>query len=191
MSPISQNFPFKVVVAGLLAVLLLGSLATPAAAGTEDVALFYDELSPYGQWVDYGNYGPVWYPSRVSENWRPYLDGRWVPTADGWVFETNEPWGWATYHYGNWMPTPEHGWVWAPGRTWYPSTAAWRTSDEFIGWAPIPPPNYVGDRVCSSRRLLSRSAPPGPAHRAFLDFCPGRQFSFRIRPALCAGIFLL
>ena len=48
------------------------------------------------------------------------------------------------------MPTPGYGWVWAPGRTWYPSTVEWRTSPEnapvdtsYVGWAPIPPPNYV------------------------------------------------
>ncbi len=106
--------------------------------------MYYDALSPYGTWVDYGNYGPVWYPTQgVTPNWRPYVDGRWVPTADGWVFETGEPWGWATYHFGNWMPTTEYGWVWDPGSTWYPSTAAWRTSDDYVGWAPIPPPDYV------------------------------------------------
>ncbi|MBM4274670.1 MAG: hypothetical protein FJ134_09475 [Deltaproteobacteria bacterium] len=143
MKSLQEKLSFKALLAGLLAAFLVVSLAPPASAGTEDVAMFYEELSPYGQWVDYGNHGPVWVPTRVSENWRPYLDGRWVPTDDGWVFETNEPWGWATYHYGNWMPTQEHGWAWVPGRTWYPSTAAWRTSEEHIGWAPIPPPNYV------------------------------------------------
>ena len=106
--------------------------------------MFYDALSAYGNWVDYGNYGPVWYPTQgVTQNWRPYVDGRWVPTDDGWVFETGEPWGWATYHWGNWMPTTEYGWVWSPGSTWYPSTAAWRTSDDYVGWAPIPPADYV------------------------------------------------
>uniref|UniRef100_A0A7C3SJC4 Uncharacterized protein n=1 Tax=Desulfobacca acetoxidans TaxID=60893 RepID=A0A7C3SJC4_9BACT len=112
-------------------------------AAYEDAAMFYEELSQYGNWVDYGNYGPVWHPTRVTENWRPYLDGRWVPTDSGWVFETTEPWGWATYHYGNWMPTEDYGWVWVPGSTWYPNTVAWRSSDEYIGWGPIPPPNYV------------------------------------------------
>lgn len=128
----------------LFLLLLIAGPASPAGAASEDVAMFYDALSPYGSWVDYGNYGPVWYPAQgVTQNWRPYVDGRWVPTADGWVFETSEPWGWATYHWGNWMPTTEYGWVWSPGSTWYPSTAAWRTSDDYVGWAPIPPPNYV------------------------------------------------
>jgi len=134
-------------VMGLALLLLLALIIAPAApspAASEDVAMYYDALSPYGTWVDYGNYGPVWYPTQgVTSNWRPYMDGRWVPTSDGWVFETGEPWGWATYHFGNWMPTTEYGWVWNPGSTWYPSTAAWRTSDEYVGWAPIPPPDYV------------------------------------------------
>jgi len=130
---------------GVMAVFMLAVLlgtAAPAAAAQEDAAMFYDELSRYGIWIDYGNYGQVWYPTTVTANWRPYVDGRWVPTEDGWVFETDEPWGWATYHYGNWMPTDEYGWVWSPGSTWYPATVAWRTSDDYIGWAPIPPPAY-------------------------------------------------
>jgi hypothetical protein len=143
--------------AGLMAVLALtfalglgpGFIGTVRAA-SEDVAMFYDDLSQYGQWVEYENYGPVWRPNQVAEDWRPYTNGRWVPTNDGNVFESEEPWGWATYHYGNWMPTEGYGWVWVPGSTWYPSTVEWRSSPEnepvetsYIGWAPTPPPNYV------------------------------------------------
>jgi hypothetical protein len=106
--------------------------------------MFHDALAPHGKWIDDGKYGPVWHPNNVASSWRPYLDGRWVPSHGGWTFETSEPWGgWATYHYGNWMPTTEYGWVWSPGSTWYPSTVAWRTSDDYIGWAPIPPPDYT------------------------------------------------
>lgn len=125
-------------------------LPRPAQASYEDAAIFYDELGQHGSWVDYENYGPVWYPSQVEEDWRPYTNGRWTPSEQGYLFETEEPWGWATYHYGNWMPTENYGWVWVPGRTWYPNTVAWRNSPEnapvdtsYIGWAPIPPPNYV------------------------------------------------
>src|SRR5512139_919195 len=95
--------------------LMAGPTSPVTAATPEDVAMFYNELAQYGAWVNYGKYGQVWYPTRVSENWRPYVDGRWVPTDDGWIFETDEPWGWAAYHFGNWMPTEEYGWVWAPG----------------------------------------------------------------------------
>ncbi len=143
MNPMKQKPRPGFLMVLLFQTILALALTDGVHAATEDVAMFYEELAPYGNWVDYGNYGPVWYPNRVTENWRPYLDGRWVPSDGGWVFETTEPWGWATYHYGNWMPTEDYGWVWVPGSTWYPSTAAWRTSDDYIGWAPVPPPNYV------------------------------------------------
>ncbi len=132
------------------ALILAPGFTPPAQASGEDVAMFYDDLGQMGQWFEYENYGAVWHPSNVGEDWRPYTDGRWVPTNDGYVFESQEPWGWATYHYGNWMPTAGYGWVWVPGRTWYPSTVDWRTSPEdapvetsYVGWAPIPPPDYV------------------------------------------------
>jgi len=133
-----------------LALALGSGFSQPARAASVDVAMFYDDLAPYGQWVDYENYGPVWVPSNVGEDWRPYTNGRWVPTNDGYVFESEEPWAWATYHYGNWMPTSGYGWVWSPGRTWYPSTVEWRTTPDnwaadnsYVGWAPIPPPDYA------------------------------------------------
>jgi hypothetical protein len=142
---------------GFMAMLILGlalvlgaAVFQPAQAGTEDTAMFYDDLAQYGEWVDYENYGPVWHPTQVESDWRPYVNGRWTPTEQGQVFETQEPWGWATYHYGNWMPTTSYGWVWVPGRTWYPSTVTWRASpettpvdDSYVAWAPVPPPNYV------------------------------------------------
>jgi Family of unknown function (DUF6600) len=134
-----------------LALILAGAAQMPrsAWASMEDAAIFYDELKDQGEWVDYGNYGPVWYPTQVQENWRPYVDGRWTPSDDGYVFETQEPWAPSTYHYGNWMPTQEYGWVWVPGNTWYPNTVSWRTSPDsvapdasYVGWAPVPPPDY-------------------------------------------------
>jgi len=145
-----RHLGFIVVLFLAVALVLVPGFTRPARAAGEDVAMFYDDLGQHGQWFEYENYGPVWHPSNVDEEWRPYTNGRWVPTDDGYVFESQEPWGWATYHYGNWMPTEGYGWVWVPGRTWYPSTVEWRTSPEdapvdtsYVGWAPIPPPNYV------------------------------------------------
>ena len=148
---LQQGFS-KIALALVLVLILAGAALAPrpACASMEDAAIFYDELKQEGQWVDYGDYGPVWYPTQVQENWRPYVDGRWTPSEEGYVFETQEPWAPETYHYGNWMPTPEYGWVWVPGRTWYPNTVAWRTSPEseapdtsYVGWAPVPPPDYT------------------------------------------------
>jgi hypothetical protein len=144
-----RTWGFMLVLSLAWALALGAGFTAVAQAASEDVAMFYDELSQYGQWADYQNYGPVWRPTQVPQDWRPYTDGRWTPTDNGYVFETQEPWGWATYHYGNWMPTEGYGWVWVPGSTWYPSTVDWRTTpenapeaDSYVGWAPIPPPNY-------------------------------------------------
>ena len=144
-----QSAEFMSVLALTFALVLAPGFIGTVKAASEDVAMFYDDLSQYGQWVDYEKYGPVWRPNQVAEDWRPYTNGRWVPTNDGNVFESEEPWGWATYHYGNWMPTEGYGWVWVPGSTWYPSTVEWRSSpenepveDSYVGWAPTPPPNY-------------------------------------------------
>lgn len=127
---------------GLISLLALVLLTVPRSlsAASEDVAMFQEALAPYGQWLQVGQYGLVWRPNQVDRAWRPYTNGRWVLTQDGYVFETDEPWGWATYHYGNWQNVPDYGWVWIPGRTWYPHTVTWRSNDEHVGWAPVPPP---------------------------------------------------
>ena len=125
----------------ILAPLLMTQQA--AQASSEDAPLFYDELSKLGQWVNLEPYGDVWFPTGVEEGWKPYVNGRWTPSEQGLVFESEEPFAWAAYHYGNWVITDEYGWVWCPGRTWYPNTCTFRTSDKYAGWAPIPPPEVT------------------------------------------------
>ena len=134
-------------------------------------------------------------PAEVGEDWRPYTDGRWIPTKQGYVFESQEPWGWATYHYGNWMPTAGYGWVWVPGRTWYPSTVEWRTSRKnvpvnasYVGWAPIPPPDYVPIPAYAP----STYGTPGAdaLTSAVMDFCPSGQLPAGIWAAVQSGLFL-
>jgi hypothetical protein len=153
---------FLTVFLALLALLSLNH--QPAQATAEDAALFYEELSQYGNWVDYQDYGPVWYPTKVEEGWRPYVNGRFTPSEQGWVFETDEPFGWAVYHYGNWMPSEEYGWLWVPGRTWYPNTVAWRSSDDYIGWACIPPPKY---KPATSIYMPGEELPPDSVEGGF------------------------
>src|ERR1700749_3701227 len=62
--------------------------------------VFYDELSPYGQWIDYPDYGYVWQPN-VDADFRPYeTNGYWAYSDYGWTWVSNYSWGWATFHYG-------------------------------------------------------------------------------------------
>jgi len=109
------------------------------ASGTADLHLFYDELAPYGQWFTYGTYGWCWSPYRTPFGWRPYSNGAWVYTEVGWTWASNEPFGWATDHYGRWIDDDVYGWLWIPDTFWAPAWVAWRVSDDWIGWAPLPP----------------------------------------------------
>jgi hypothetical protein len=110
-----------------------------ASSGTFSISFFYDELDNYGHWIDYGNYGTCWVPADVGYGWRPYSRGHWIYTDYGWTWASYEPFGWATYHYGRWVFDPGYGWVWVPGTVWAPAWVAWRESDDYIGWAPLPP----------------------------------------------------
>jgi hypothetical protein len=104
-----------------------------------DVGFFYDELSPYGRWVDRGDYGWAWCPRHVASGWRPYTVGRWVDSDYGWTWASDEPFGWATYHYGRWAWDPDLGWIWVPGTDWGPAWVSWQYGDGYVGWAPLPP----------------------------------------------------
>jgi DNA segregation ATPase FtsK/SpoIIIE-like protein len=101
--------------------------------------IFYDNLSPYGDWVDNSDYGYVWVP-RVSHRFCPYgTNGHWVFTHAGWTWFSNYSWGWAPFHYGRWFYDSYYGWVWVPDNEWGPGWVTWRRSEGYYGWAPIGP----------------------------------------------------
>lgn len=106
----------------------------------QDVSFFYDELRDHGRWISHRDYGYVWTPANVDSEWRPYSRGYWVNTDEhGWYWVSEESFGWATYHYGRWFQDDRYGWLWVPGTTWGPAWVAWRYSDSYVGWAPLPP----------------------------------------------------
>ena len=100
---------------------------------------FYDDLSPYGHWIDYPGYGYVWMPA-VGPDFRPYsTNGYWVYTDMGWTWTSNYSWGWAPFHYGRWFYEGGYGWMWVPGNEWSPAWVTWRTNSDYYGWAPLGP----------------------------------------------------
>jgi hypothetical protein len=106
------------------------------------VNYFYDTLTPYGNWVDVDGYGRCWRPSVEVYNsgWQPYSDhGHWVYTDRGWYWSSDYSWGWAPFHYGRWFRDSHQGWCWSPDTVWGPSWVTWRYSDDYCGWAPLPP----------------------------------------------------
>src|ERR1039458_8402512 len=114
-------------------ILLLGLLLFTTAgfkAHAQDVQVsfqtFYDNLSPYGQWVSDPQYGNVWVPNEEG-NFRPYGSrGHWVMTDYGNTWVSDDPWGWACYHYGRWTYDNYYGWIWVPGYEWAPAWVSWR-----------------------------------------------------------------
>ncbi len=113
---------------------------SPQAYGpNEDTSYFYDRLSPYGDWTELSPYGFVWVPRHMGYRWRPYSDGHWAWTDDGWTWIANEEWGDIPFHYGRWGWDNDLGWFWVPGSVWGPAWVTWRSSDQYMGWAPLPP----------------------------------------------------
>ncbi|MEO8822566.1 MAG: DUF6600 domain-containing protein [Ginsengibacter sp.] len=109
---------------------------------------FYNELSPYGNWINYGNYGYAWVPS--MSNFRPYYtNGHWVYTNYGWTWVSNYNWGWAPFHYGRWMNDMRYGWVWIPGNEWAPAWVSWRGGGDYYGWAPLGPGMGINEQFGS------------------------------------------
>ncbi|MCL4547123.1 MAG: hypothetical protein M1495_00960 [Bacteroidetes bacterium] len=101
--------------------------------------VFYNQLSPYGQWIENPNYGYVWIPD-AGPDFAPYLtNGYWLLTEYGWTWVSDYDWGWATFHYGRWDYNGYYGWFWVPDNQWGPSWVTWRWSAGYYGWAPMRP----------------------------------------------------
>lgn len=128
------------IVLGLM--LLLTGTSQKVMAQGEDVSLqsFYDELSPYGTWIQDPQYGYVWRPDVEQGDFRPYYtNGRWVMTEYGNTWVSDYDWGWAPFHYGRWVYNRYNEWVWIPDTTWGPAWVSWRSGGGYYGWAPLGP----------------------------------------------------
>jgi hypothetical protein len=141
---------------------------------TAAYGMFYEKLDPYGEWRETKDYGYVWQPSEAetSRDWRPYTEGRWVYSDAGWTWVSDEKFGWATYHYGRWVRLRRVGWVWVPGREWAPAWVSWRTSKDYVGWAPLPPEARF-DRKSGIQNWADSYYDIGPDQYAFV---PSNEF---------------
>jgi hypothetical protein len=117
-------------------------MAGPTPLENPQESYFYDSLAPYGSWVQVVDIGWCWQPmvASVDASWLPYRDrGHWILTDEGWYWASDYNWGWAAFHYGRWSHHDKYGWIWSPGSVWAPAWVAWRDSDTYAGWAPLPP----------------------------------------------------
>ncbi len=101
---------------------------------------FYDQLTPYGTWINTPEYGYVWMPNQVPGDFSPYLTGgHWVYTDYGWTWVSDYDWGWGPFHYGRWYDDGVYGWMWMPGYDWAPAWVVWGDYDGYYCWAPVAP----------------------------------------------------
>lgn len=136
------------------AIILFSSIVLYSCSSTQQVSYqdeqapvsyqtFYDELSPYGRWIDYPGYGYVWSPAITD--FRPYYDnGYWISTNSGWCWNSSYSWGWAPFHYGRWFYETGYGWLWLPGYEWAPAWVVWGNHADYYGWAPLAPGMNIG-----------------------------------------------
>jgi hypothetical protein len=139
----------------LLAMILSSALFTKTASAQETYVsfqVFYDQLSPYGQWIDYPNYGYVWIPD-VGSDFSPYsTEGHWIFTDYGWTWVSDYSWGWAPFHYGRWDYDNSFGWFWVPDNEWGPAWVIWRRADGYYGWEPMQPGISINGSFGSENR---------------------------------------
>lgn len=104
-----------------------------------DYSAFYNDLSPFGHWIEYPAFGYVWIPE-AGRDFFPYVtDGRWMLTEFGWTWVSDYEWGWAPFHYGRWDYDDYYGWFWVPDDQWGPAWVIWRRANGYFGWAPLRP----------------------------------------------------
>jgi len=124
----------------LLLFVFLSLMSTERAKAQGDYVsykVFYEDLSPYGQWIDYPQLGRVWLPD-AGTDFVPYsTNGHWILSNYGWTWVSDYEWGWAPFHYGRWDFDDSYGWMWIPGYEWGPSWVSWRRADGYYGWAPM------------------------------------------------------
>lgn len=161
----------------LLALGFLGAAAPRQGSAAEvTVDVFYNQLEPYGDWIDAGEYGYAWHPRDVAEDWRPYTDGRWAYTDAGWTWVSEEPYSWAVYHYGRWAQVADVGWLWVPGTEWGPAWVSFRRSKRHIGWAPLPPEARLTREVRTISTWSDAYYDVGPTQYTFVE---ARNFGSR------------
>lgn len=126
---------------GMIGLFMLALVPKTEARPVDMVSfqLFYDQLAPYGVWVDDPEYGYIWLPD-AGPNFMPYSsNGYWVMTKYGNTWVSNYEWGWAPFHYGRWFHTDYYGWAWVPDYEWGPAWVSWRSGGGYYGWAPLGP----------------------------------------------------
>jgi len=102
-----------------------------------EIRPYYRELSAHGDWIYTDEYGYLWQPAGMADDWRPYHNGTWSYGPHGYFWVSHEPWGWAPHHYGRWSWLAGRGWCWFPGRAFAGAWVSWSWGSAYVGWGPL------------------------------------------------------
>lgn len=182
------------------------TLASVARRHVSPYMTGYQDLDAYGDWQTAPDFGTVWYPRAVADDWAPYRYGRWAWVAPwGWTWIDQAPWGFAPFHYGRWaMIRGRWGWVpgqlvsrpvYAPALVGWVGNPGWSVSFSFgsapaVGWFPLAPrevyvpahrhsPQYVRQINVNHVRdvqIIDRAIRSGP-RQAFAHYASPRALT--------------
>ena len=160
--------------------------AQPSFSVSVRLGDFYDELSPYGEWVEC-RYGDCRVPRGVGAHWQPYSNGEWIYTRYGWTWVSSDPWGGDPYHYGTWDFVDRYGWVWVPGTIWAPALGHLELQRQVRRLGADAAHDHV-----RQRRLLRKARHREPVAVLFLPtnrFVGSNVMSVRVEPRQNGEIF--
>lgn len=133
------NIKFHAIILAMIISSVLFAKQASAQQPYVNFQVFYDQLSPYGQWVDNPDFGYVWIPD-TGPDFAPYSSaGHWIMTDYGLTWVSDYNWGWAPFHYGRWDFNNSYGWFWVPDNEWGPAWVTWREASGYYGWEPMQP----------------------------------------------------
>jgi hypothetical protein len=146
---------------------------SPEMTGAED-------LDRAGRWERHPEYGAIWYPGDVRDDWAPYRYGRWAWVSPwGWTWVDESAWGFAPFHYGRWVSWRGR-WGWCPGDyvarpVYAPALVAWvggprlgisiNIGGPAIGWVPLAPREWYVPQHGYTPVYVDRVNPRPPGHR--------------------------
>ena len=152
-------------------------------------AVGYQDLNDYGQWQEEPDYGSVWFPTQVAEDWVPYSTGHWAWIGPwGWSWVDDAPWGFAPFHYGRWCQVGRRwGWVPAPPHhhaVYAPALVAW------IGGPGAGVATVLGGGAAVGWVALAPGEVFVPAYRASPRYLQNVNLSNsrRLNPALISSV---
>ena len=156
----------------------------------------YEDLNDYGQWQQEPDYGAVWFPTQVADDWAPYTTGHWAWVAPwGWSWVDEAPWGFAPFHYGRWGHVGRR-WCWIPSprhrhAVYAPALVAWVGGPRggaamalgggtAVGWVPLGPGEVYVPASRVTRRYFqdingSNSSRLTPAYITSIESNPALQ----------------